>query len=256
VKDDDNANRETKTQGQLTAAKTWAAGACNFEKAANADPANVQCCNTVKYYYRIGGKRRFLYYPYAKWLNTDKVQSQGAYITTGGVARNNCLPTPACIQHYPMMLCHNHLSCNINPVTWQEAQAQGLLPADYLNCRSTKPTVTATATATATTTVNPTVITVTNNGFGSYTVNGSANATLTLTRGATYVFNVNATGHPFHIQTTGNGYNASNAYVTGVTGAGTQVGTVTFVVPLTAPNILYYQCQFHAAMFGQINIVG
>ncbi len=247
VKDDDNANRETKTQGQLTAAKTWAAGACNFEKAANADPDNVWKCNN-KCVYWISGKRRFLYYPYTKWLNTDKVQSQGAYITAGGVARNNCLPTPACIQHYPMMLCHNHLSCNINPVTWQQAQAQGLLPADYLNCRSTKPN--------ATVNVNPIPITVTNNGSGSYTVNGGTNATLTLTRGTTYVFNVNAPGHPFHIQTTGNGYNASNAYVTGVTGAGTQVGTVTFVVPLTAPNTLYYQCQFHAAMFGQINIVG
>ena len=134
VKDDDNANRETKTQGQLTAAKTWASGACNFEKAANADPANVQCCNHTRQYYWIGGKKKFLYYPYAKWTDTDKVQSQGVYITAGGVARNNCLPTPACIQHYPMMLCHNHLSCNINPVTWQEAQAQGLLPPDYLKC--------------------------------------------------------------------------------------------------------------------------
>jgi hypothetical protein len=46
VKDDDNANRQTKTQGQLTRAKTWAAGACNFENLANYDPANVwQCKN-------------------------------------------------------------------------------------------------------------------------------------------------------------------------------------------------------------------
>lgn len=137
VKDDDNSYRQTRTQGQLTGAKAWAAGACNFEKAANNDPANVWHCKD-KCYYWIGGKKKFMFYPYTKFLNTDKVQSQGAYITAGGVARNNCLPTPACIQHYPMMLCHDHQSCNINPVTWQQAQAQGLLPPDYLNCDKTK----------------------------------------------------------------------------------------------------------------------
>jgi len=131
VKDDDNANRQTKTQGQLTRSKTWAAGACNFEKAANDDPLNVwQCKNKCVYW--IGGKKRFLYYPYAKWLNTTKVQSQGAYITAGGVARLNRLPTPACMQHYPMMLTAN--GCDSNAVTWQQAQALGLLPADYMTC--------------------------------------------------------------------------------------------------------------------------
>lgn len=235
VKDDDNANRETKTQGQLTAAKAWAAGACNFE---NQDASPLSCCNNTKQYYWIGGKKKFLYYPYTKWMNTDKVQSQGVYITSGGVARNNCLPTPACIQHYPMMLCHNHLSCNINPVTWQEAQAQGLLPSDYLKCHT------------------ETLFTVTNNGAASYIVNGAANPTITLRRGTKCTFNINAAGHPFHIQTTGNGYNAGNAYLSGVTGAGTQVGTLTFMVPSNAPNTLYYQCQFHSVMFGQINIVG
>lgn len=238
VKDDNNANRETKTQGQLTAAKTWAAGACNFENAANDDPTNVQCCNRTKQYYWISGKKKFLYYPFTKWTNTAKVQPQSIYITAGGVARNNCLPTPACIQPYPMMLSHNHMSCNINPVTWQEAQAQGLLPSDYLNCNPT------------------TLFTVTNNGVGSYSVNGAANPTITLKRGTKYTFNINSNGHPFYIQTSGNGYNVNNLYFLGVTGAGTQVGTLTFTVPINAPNTLFYQCQFHNNMFGQINIIG
>ena len=87
VKDDNNSYRITKTQGQLTGAKTWAAGACNFQKAANNDPNNVwQCNGNSKCVYWIGGKKRFLYYPYAKWLNTTKVQSQGIYIKAGGVA--------------------------------------------------------------------------------------------------------------------------------------------------------------------------
>ena len=133
VKDDDNANRMTKTQGQLTRAKTWASGACNFEKAANEDPDNVwQCKGKSKCVYWIGGKKKFLYYPYSKWLNTTKVQSQGAYITAGGVARQKRLPTPACMQHYPMMLTAN--GCDSNAVTWQQAQAQGLLPPDYMTC--------------------------------------------------------------------------------------------------------------------------
>jgi len=133
VKDDDNSCRKTKTQGQYTGAKTWAAGACNFEKAANDDPTNLWNCKD-KCYYWIGSKKRFLYYPYAKFLNTDKVKSQGAYITAGGVARQHRLPTPACIQPYPMMLCHNKSGCDVNPVLWQQAQAQGLLPPDYLKC--------------------------------------------------------------------------------------------------------------------------
>jgi hypothetical protein len=65
---------------------------------------------------------------------------------------------------------------------------------------------------------------------------------------------VNATGQPFYIQTTGNGYNALNAYSTGVTGSGTSVGTVTFAVPLNAPPTLYYQSKTTDTMVGTINI--
>jgi hypothetical protein len=60
------------------------------------------------------------------------VQSQGAYITAGGVARLNRLPTPACMQHYPMML--NANGCDSTVVTWQQAQARGFLPSDYMTC--------------------------------------------------------------------------------------------------------------------------
>jgi hypothetical protein len=69
-----------------------------------------------------------------------------------------------------------------------------------------------------------------------------------------YVFNVNAPGHPFWIQTTGSGYNASNVYSTGVTGAGTASGIVIFEVPFNAPNTLYYQCQNHSMMYGTISV--
>ena len=105
--------------------------------------------------------------------------------------------------------------------------------------------------------ITTTQFAVTNNGSGSYSVGGVASATLTLSRGVTYTFNVNASGHPFYIQTTGNGYVANNVFSTGVTlvSGSRDVGTITFQVPQNAPDTLYYQCQYHSAMFGQINVV-
>ena len=95
--------------------------------------------------------------------------------------------------------------------------------------------------------------TVTNNGSGAYLIRGQSNPTLTLVRGFRYEFNVNASGHPFFIKTAA-GTGTGNQYTTGVTGNGTQVGTITFDVPSDAPSLLYYQCQFHAPMVGQIII--
>ena len=72
-------------------------------------------------------------------------------------------------------------------------------------------------------------------------------------RGFTYIFNVNASGHPFWIKTsatTGTG----NAYSSGVTNNGTASGSITFAVPYNAPNTLYYICQYHSGMVGTINI--
>lgn len=105
--------------------------------------------------------------------------------------------------------------------------------------------------------ITTTQFTVTNNGAGSYSVNGTQSATLTLSRGVTYTFNVNASGHPFYIQTTGNGYNVSNVFSSGVSLiSGTRdSGVITFQVPQNAPDTLYYQCQFHPSMYGQINII-
>ena len=95
--------------------------------------------------------------------------------------------------------------------------------------------------------------TVTNSGSGAYVIDGSNNPTLNLLRGFTYTFNINASGHPFYIktaQTTGTG----NQYTSGVTGNGTQSGTLTFAVPYNAPSTLYYICQYHLAMKGTISI--
>jgi len=104
--------------------------------------------------------------------------------------------------------------------------------------------------------------TVTNNGNVGWNIAETAlgdNPALTLYRGATYTFNINATGHPFYF-TTDDGTNyVSGSYVdeytSGVTGSRTEVGTVTFVVPSNAPDNLYYACGNHAVMIGMIQIL-
>ena len=99
-----------------------------------------------------------------------------------------------------------------------------------------------------------------NNGFAHYTFTGpgglssAEDPTIYLARGQTYEFNLNASGHPFHIQTTSGGYNAGNLYTTGVTNAGAAVGVIKFEVPFSAPNTLYYVCQNHSNMAGTIVI--
>ena len=99
-----------------------------------------------------------------------------------------------------------------------------------------------------------------NNGFAHYTFTGPGglssadDPTIYLVRGQTYEFNLNASGHPFHIQTTSGGYNAGNLYTTGVTNAGAAVGVIKFEVPFSAPNTLYYVCQNHSNMAGTIVI--
>ena len=94
---------------------------------------------------------------------------------------------------------------------------------------------------------------VTNSGSGAYLIRGQSNPTLTLVRGFRYEFAVNASGHPFFIKTVV-GTGTGNQYTSGVTNNGAQVGTIIFDVPSDAPSLLYYQCQFHAPMVGQIII--
>ena len=106
---------------------------------------------------------------------------------------------------------------------------------------------------TAGTAESQTTFNVTANGTTDYRINNVNDPTLALTRGQTYTFNINASGHPFWIKTvasTGTG----NAFTNGVTGNGTDSGTLTFEVPMNAPATLHYNCEFHSPMTGTINI--
>jgi hypothetical protein len=86
------------------------------------------------------------------------------------------------------------------------------------------------------------------------------NPELTIWRGNTYKFTVEAQGHPFYIMTEpsrdGVGADGSTSvlYTSGVTNNGADQGTVTFVVPDGAPDTLYYQCGNHDGMYGILHV--
>ena len=99
--------------------------------------------------------------------------------------------------------------------------------------------------------------TVTTSGSTAYIFNGegfsnTSNPNLTFKRGSTYTFNVTAASHPFYINSI-NSTGTANAYP-GVTRNGSESGSITFTVPMNAPNTLFYNCQFHSPMFGTITI--
>ena len=97
--------------------------------------------------------------------------------------------------------------------------------------------------------------TVTNDGSGAYVVAEVQNPTFNLVKGNTYTFVINASGHPFWIQTVSGGYSSGNVYSTGTTNLGTDSGTITWVIPANAPDTLYYACQYHSSMQGTINLI-
>jgi len=104
---------------------------------------------------------------------------------------------------------------------------------------------------------------ITNNGGSAYQfaatgigfTQATDNPTLYLTKGKNYRFSVNASGHPFYIKTV-NVNGTGSAYENGVTNNGAAVGIITFKVPYDAPDILYYNCQYHSSMNGEIRVGG
>lgn len=108
------------------------------------------------------------------------------------------------------------------------------------------------------------VFTVTNDGSSAYKFYGvgtgadasqaNSNPTLYLSRGEKYTFNVNASGHPFYINTT-NSTGTGNAFANGVINNGAAVGNVVFTVPMNAPDTLHYNCSVHSSMNGTIYVL-
>ena len=78
------------------------------------------------------------------------------------------------------------------------------------------------------------------------------NPTISLVRGKKYHFSVNASGHPFQIQTSYQN-TSGTAFVDGITNNGAAVGVVT---KFHLMHTLYYQCTNHVGMAGTFIIGG
>jgi len=105
--------------------------------------------------------------------------------------------------------------------------------------------------------------TIVNNNSSSFDFDGiGSNPTLTLFRGETYKFNVDATEdfggvfYPFWIRTAQIAdISTTYDYQKGVINNGDSTGTITFTVPYDAPNTLYYVADNNSVMGGKLNIV-
>ena len=96
---------------------------------------------------------------------------------------------------------------------------------------------------------------VTADGTSAYLIDGIANDSITVIRGETYIINVDATGHPFWIQTVGGGYSENDVYNDGITNNGTESGNILWTVALDTPDTLFYQCEIHTVMGGVIAVI-
>lgn len=87
-----------------------------------------------------------------------------------------------------------------------------------------------------------------------YAIDGVQGAELTLVRGETYTFNVDAGGHPFFlsVQEEFNGYEGE--ITEGVVNSRVQNGVLTFTPGENLPDVIWYQCGFHAGMGWKINL--
>jgi len=97
-------------------------------------------------------------------------------------------------------------------------------------------------------------VTVANPGSGNrYYIDTVLQATLNLNEGRTYIFNwSSATGHPLRFSTTSDGtHGGGSEYTTGVV-KDDSAYTTQITVAASAPT-LYYYCQYHSGMGGQIN---
>lgn len=95
---------------------------------------------------------------------------------------------------------------------------------------------------------------ISNSGSGAYLVNGVSNGLITFEKGKKYRIHINASGHPFWIQTVSGAYSSGNVYSTGITNGGAQVGHILVELPQDAPDSLYYACQYHSSMAGSISV--
>jgi len=101
--------------------------------------------------------------------------------------------------------------------------------------------------------------TVTVNGSTKFVIDGTQQQTITLYRGVTYRFDQadSSNGsHPFRISTTAEGSQYSSGSSSSYNGSNGSTGAYRqFIVPIDAPDTMYYNCSVHSGMGGTINIL-
>ena len=109
-------------------------------------------------------------------------------------------------------------------------------------------------------TVTSFAVTVSNPGPGNrYYIDGTLQATVSLSEGKTYRFDqsdASNSGHPLRLSITSNGTHGGGVeYTTGVTAVGTpgSSGAYTQIVVAIGAPTLYYYCSIHSLMGGQAN---
>ncbi len=85
-------------------------------------------------------------------------------------------------------------------------------------------------------------------------MNKVQNSELTLKRGVTDQLEMHTLGHPLWIKTNISA-GKNNAYASGINGNGADRGKITLVVPVDAPAVLFYNCQYHIVINVKINII-
>ncbi len=88
-----------------------------------------------------------------------------------------------------------------------------------------------------------------------YSIDGVEGKELTLVRGITYYFDVNATGFPFMITSDPNGGDTLSIINSGVTNNKVQVGMLTFTPSASMPSVVYYNCTNQLNVGYKINLI-